>query len=116
MSERKFAQAYLKSLKVSPTKLSKITKSIAGLSVAKAMMQLTFCNLKSAKDVRELLKSAMMNAENNHGMNIDKLVVYRIDLGKAFVIKRFRARAKGRGNRILKPFSHLRIILTEVEE
>ncbi len=116
MSEKKFAQAYLKSLLVSPIKLNKITRAIAGLPVEKAMMQLDFCNLKSAKAVRDLLKSAMMNAENNHGMDIDKLIIHRIDSGKAFVMKRFRARARGRGNRILKPFCNLRIILTEVEE
>lgn len=116
MSEKKFAQAYLKSLRVSPIKLAKITRAIAGQPVEKAMMQLDFCNLKSAGAVRKLLQSAMMNAENNHGMDIDKLVIHRIDTGKAFVMKRFRARAKGRGNRILKPFSHIRIVLTEVEE
>lgn len=116
MSEKKFAQAYLKSLRVSPIKLGKVTRAITGLPVNKAMMQLTFCNLKSAKAIKDLLKSAMTNAENNHGMDIDKLVVHRIDTGKAFVMRRFRARAKGRGTRIEKPFSHVRIVLTEVEK
>lgn len=116
MSEKKFAQAYLRNLRISPIKLMKITRSIAGLPVDKAMMQLTFCNLKSAKAIKDLLKSAMTNAENNHAMDIDKLVIHRIDAGKAFVMKRFRARAKGRGTRIEKPFCHVRIILTEVEK
>ena len=58
----------------------------------------------------------MTNAENNHGMDIDKLVIARIDTGKSFVMKRFRARARGRGTRINKPFSHVRIVVTEVEE
>ena len=116
MSEKKFAQAYLKNLRVSPTKLMKVTRAINGMPVAKAMTQLTFCNLKSAKALKDLLKSAMTNAENNHGMDIDKLVIARIDTGKSFVMKRFRARARGRGTRINKPFSHVRIVVTEVEE
>ena len=116
MSEKKFAQAYLKNLRVSPLKLGKITRAIAGLPVEKAMMQLTFCNLKSAKALKDLLKSAMTNAENIHGMDIDKLIVYRVDTGKAIIMKRFRARAKGRGARIEKPFSHVRIVLTEKED
>jgi large subunit ribosomal protein L22 len=115
MSEKIFAQAYLKTLKVSPIKLNKITRSIVGLPVEKAMMQLTFSKLGSAKDVKNLLKSAIMNAENNHGMDIDKLVVYRIDSGKALVMKRFAARGRGRGTRIQKPFSNLRIVLIESE-
>lgn len=114
--EKKFAQASLKSLKVNQLKLGKIVRIIKGLPVEKAMTQLTFCNLRSAKAVKDLLKSAMTNAENNHGMDIDKLVIHRIDTGKAFVMKRFKARARGRGNRILKPFSNIRIVLTEVEK
>ena len=116
MSEKKFAQAYLRNLKVSPIKIMKITRAIHGMPVDKAMTQLTFCNLKSAKPIKDLLKSAMTNAENNHGMDIDKLVIHRIDTGKSFVMKRFHARGRGRGNRINKPFCHVRIVLTEVED
>lgn len=116
MSEKKYAQAYLRNLRVSPIKLNKLVRAIVKMPVNEAMKQLTFCNLKSAKPLKDLLKSAMSNAENNHGMDIDKLVICRIDTGKSFVMKRFMARAKGRGARILKPFSHVRIVLTEVEE
>lgn len=117
MSEEiKFAEASLKSLKTNQLKLSKVTRMIAGLPVEQAMKQLEFCNLAVARPVKKLLKSAMTNAENNHGMDMDRLVIHRIDTGKAFVMKRFRARARGRGNRILKPFSKIRIILTETKE
>ncbi len=115
MSERKFAEASLKALKISPLKLQKITRAISGMPVAEAMKNLTFCNLRVAKDVKMLLKSAMANAENNFGMDIDNLYIFRVDTGKAFVMKRFQARARGRGTRILKPFCNIRIILTEKE-
>ncbi|MDR2760300.1 MAG: 50S ribosomal protein L22 [Rickettsiales bacterium] len=116
MNEKKYAIAYLKALRVSPIKLSKLTRVLTGLSVSKAMARLSFCNLKTAPALKNLLKSAMTNAENNHGLDIDKLVVHRIDTGKAFAVKRFMARARGRGARISKPSSHVRIILTEMEE
>ena len=115
MSERKFAEASLKALKISPLKLQKITRAISGMPVAEAMKNLTFCNLRIAKDIKMLLKSAMANAENNFGMDIDNLYIFRVDTGKAFVMKRFQARARGRGTRILKPFCNIRIILTEKE-
>ncbi|MDR2778430.1 MAG: 50S ribosomal protein L22 [Rickettsiales bacterium] len=116
MSEyRKYAQAYLKNLRASPTKLDRIVRSIRGLPVGKAMTQLSFCNLKLASPIKNLLKSAIANAENNNGMDMDKLIIDRIDTGKAFTLRRFRARAKGRGARILKPFCHLRIVLTEAQ-
>jgi large subunit ribosomal protein L22 len=116
MSEIRCAQAYLKTLRVSPIKLNKLTRVLVRMPVAKAMTHLDFCNLKVAPALKALLKSAMTNAENNHAMDIDKLVINRIDTGKAVVLKRFRARAKGRGNRILKPSSHVRIIVTEMED
>ena len=115
MSEMKFAEASLKSLKISPIKLMKLTRAITGMPVEEAMKTLTFCNLRVAKDIKMLLKSAMANAENNHNLDIDTLSIFRIDTGKAFVMKRFRARARGRGTRILKPFCNLRIVLTGKE-
>ncbi|MDR1425574.1 MAG: 50S ribosomal protein L22 [Rickettsiales bacterium] len=114
--EEKYAQAYLKNLRGGMTKLGKLTKSIQGLPVGKAMTQLSFCNLRLASPIKNLLKSAITNAENNHGMDMDKLVIHRMDMGRAFTMKRSRARAKGRGSRIHKPFCHLRIILAEKEE
>ena len=111
-----FATAYLKALRVSPLKLRRVTRVVTGMSVEKALMNLTFCKIRVAKDVKELLKSAMANAENNQGMDIDNLIIHRIDVGKSFVMKRFRPRAKGRGCKILKPFSNIRIVLTEKKE
>lgn len=111
--EKKSAEASLKALRISPLKLRKITSAITGMPVEEAMKSLTFCNMRIAKNVKDLLKSAMANAENNHGMDIDNLFIFKIDTGKSFVMKRFRARARGRGTRILKPFSNIRIILTE---
>jgi large subunit ribosomal protein L22 len=116
MNEKRSAQAYLKTLRVSPIKLNKLTRVLVNMPVDKAMTHLSFCNLKIAPAIKDLLKSAMTNAENNHAMDIDKLVITRIDTGKAIVMKRFRARAKGRGARILKPTSHVRIIVTEMED
>lgn len=111
-----FAQAYLKALRISPSKLRRVTRAIVGMPLEEALTYLTFSKLRIAKDVKELVKSAMANAENNHGMDIDELCIHRIDVGKSFVMKRFRARAKGRGCRILKPFSNVRVILTEKKE
>jgi large subunit ribosomal protein L22 len=110
------AEAYLKAVRTSPLKLRKVTRAITGMPVEKALMYLTFCKMRISKNVKALLKSAMANAENNKGMDIDNLIVERIDVGRAFVMKRFRPRAKGRGCRILKPFSKIRIILTEKRE
>lgn len=110
------AEAKVKSLKVSPLKLNKLARGIVGLPVEKAMMLLSFSKMRVAKDVKALLNSAMANAENNHGMDIDNLYVHRVDVGKAFVLKRFKPRAKGRADRVLKPFSNIRIVLIEKNE
>ncbi len=113
---QKTAEAFLKSIRISPIKLSAVTRTISRMPANKAVVALSFSNKAIAKDVKKVLKSAMANAENNHGMDIDNLVIHRIDVGKAMVMKRFRARAKGRGARILKPFSNLRIVLIEKGE
>jgi large subunit ribosomal protein L22 len=113
---KKTAEAYLKSVKISPIKLGAVARSIKGLPVNKAVMALTFSNKAIAKNINKLLKSAMANAENNHGLDIDNLIIDRIDVGKAMVIKRFMTRARGRGSKILKPFSNLRIVLIEKGE
>ena len=114
--KKKTAEARLKSVKVSPIKLSALTRSIAGMPVEKAVMALTFSKKAVAEPLNKLLKSAMANAENNHGLDIDNLYIDKIEVGKAMVLKRFKARAKGRGNRILKPFSNVKIVLIEKGE
>jgi len=113
---KKTAEAHLKSVKVSPIKLSALARSITGMPVNKAVMALTFSNKSIAVVLNKLLKSAMANAENNHGLDIDNLFISRVDVGKSMVLKRFMPRAKGRGCRILKPFSNVRIILMEKGE
>ena len=113
VNEGKQVGAFLKSIKISPIKLSALARTIKGMPVAKATMLLSFSKKSIAKSVSKLLKSAMANAENNYGLDIDNLFINRVDVGKSMVLKRFKARAKGRGNRILKPFSNLRIILIE---
>ncbi len=116
ITKKKTAEAHLKSVRISPIKLSAVARSIAGMPVNKAVMALTFSNKAVAGAVNKLLKSAMANAENNHGLDIDNLFIDRVDVGKAMVMKRFKARAKGRGMKILKPFSNIRIVLIEKGE
>ena len=115
-TKKRTAEAHLKSVRISPIKLSAVARSIAGMPVSKAVMALTFSNKAVAPIVNKLLKSAMANAENNHGLDIDNLFIDRVDVGKSMVMKRYKARAKGRGARILKPFSNLRIVLIEKGE
>jgi large subunit ribosomal protein L22 len=107
------AVAYLNAVKSSPLKVMKLTRNITGLPVAEVLTKLKFCNLKIAVPVRSLIYSAMSNAENNHNMDVDNLIVKRIDVGRAFALKRFSARARGRSSRILKTFSNIRVVLVE---
>ena len=109
------AKAKLSNLRTSPIKLNQVAKMIRGLNVEAARTQLTFCGRRIANDVLKTLDSAIANAENNHDLNIDDLVVKEAYVGKAMKMKRFRARARGRGAKIEKPFSHLTIILREEE-
>ncbi len=107
------AHAQLRMLKVSPQKLNLIAQSIRGLTAEKALNELEFSPKRHAREVRKLLKSAIANAENNHNLDIDSLVVAEAHVGKNLVLKRFRARARGRGARILKPFSQITIVLRD---
>ncbi|MBN67386.1 MAG: 50S ribosomal protein L22 [Rickettsiales bacterium] len=109
------AQAVLRNLRVSPIKLNQVARSIRGLSAAEALKQLTFSQRRIALDVKKTLQSAIANAENNHNLDVDNLVVSEAYVGKSFTMKRFRARARGRGAKILKPFSHLTIVVQETE-
>lgn len=109
------AQAVLRKVRVSPRKLNLVAGMIRGLPVEKALDVLTFSRKRIAIDVKKTLMSALANAENNHGLDIDSLVVSEAYVGKSFVMKRFRARAKGRGVGIRKPFSHLTVVVSERE-
>lgn len=110
------AMAKLRMLRTSPQKLNLVAQMIRGKKVQKALDDLTFSRKRIAKDVYKCLYSAASNAENNHGLDLDSLVVVEAYVGKNLVMKRFRARARGRGAKILKPFSELTIVVRQVEE
>ena len=100
-------------LRVSPQKLNLVAQLIRGKKVAAALADLEFSRKRIARDVKKCLESAIANAENNHDLDVDDLVVKEAFVGKALVMKRFHARARGRGARILKPFSNLTIVVRE---
>lgn len=103
-------------LRGSPQKLNLVAASIRGMKVEKALTSLTFNRRRTAQDVRKVLQSAVANAENNHNLDVDSLVVAEATVGKALTMKRYRPRARGRVGKIIKPFSRLRIVVREVEE
>ena len=103
------AMAVAKMLRGSPQKLNLVATTIRGMKVEKALTSLSFNSRKAAVDVKKVLQSAIANAENNHQLDVDQLVVAEASVGKSLVMKRFRARARGRGAKILKPFSQLTI-------
>ena len=103
-------------LRGSPQKLNLVAQTIRGMKAEKALAALSFSPRRAAIDVKKVLQSAIANAENNHNLDVDSLIVAEATVGKALTMKRFRARARGRTGKILKPFSRLRIIVREVEE
>jgi large subunit ribosomal protein L22 len=109
------AQAVARMIRVSPQKLNLVAALIRGKKVATALAELTFSRKRIAKDVKKTLQSAIANAENNHELDVDSLVVAEAFVGKALVMKRFHARARGRASRVEKPFSNLTIVVREVE-
>lgn len=110
------ARAVASSLRVSPQKLNLVAATIRGKSVEAALAELMFSKRRISNDVRKVLQSAIANAENNHQLDVDQLVVAEASVGKSFTMKRFRARARGRGTRILKPVSNLTIVVAERED
>lgn len=113
--EVKTAKAKARMIRVSPRKLNLLAESIRGLKAGKAVAQLTFSKKRVAEEAKKVLLSAIANAENNNNMDVDRLVVKEAYVGKAMVMKRFHAGAKGRGNRILKPFSNMTVVVAEQE-
>ena len=109
------AKVVLKNLRTSPQKLNLVLQMIRRKKADKAISILQFSRKRISKDVEKALRSVISNAENNHSLDIDRLYVKEAFVGKGIVMKRFHARARGRGARILKPFSHLTIILSEDE-
>ena len=109
------AKAVTRNLRVSPQKLNLLAQLIRGKKVSAALADLEFSRKRIAKDVRKCLESAIANAENNHDLDIDDLIVAQAHVGKGLVIKRFHARGRGRAGKIMKPFSHLTIVVRQVE-
>ena len=106
-------KAINKNVKSSPRKVNLILKSITGMGVNEAVKNLTFARKRIAHDIKKTVQSAVANAENNYQYDIDKLYIKEAYAGKAIVLKRFRARAKGRASPIKKPYSNVTIILSE---
>ncbi len=107
------AKAVARMLRVSPQKLNLLAQLIRGKKVDKALAELEFTRKRSALEVKKALESAIANAENNHSLDVDDLVVAQAYVGNAMILKRFSARARGRSGRIRKPFANLTIIVRE---
>ena len=103
-------------LRTSPQKLNLVAQTIRGQKVEKALADLTFSPKRIASDVKKVLQSAIANAENNHDLDVDSLVITEAYVGKNLVMKRWRPRARGRVGKILKPYSQITIVLKQVEE
>src|SRR3954469_20167039 len=109
------AKAVAKMLRGSPQKLNLVAQMIRGKKAAAALADLEFSRKRISTEVRKCLESAIANAENNHDLDVDDLVVAEAHVGKALVIKRFSPRGRGRVGRIFKPFAHLTIVVRQVE-
>ena len=110
------ARAVARLMRVSPQKLNLLAQLIRGKKVDRALADLTFSRKRIAKDVKKTLESAVANAENNHNLDVDALVVAEAYVGKNLTMKRVRPRARGRSGRILKPFAQITVVLRQVEE
>ena len=109
------AKAVARMLRVSPQKLNLVAQLIRGKKVDTALADLQFSNKRIARDVKKCLESAIANAENNHDLDVDDLIVAEAHVGKALVMKRFTPRGRGRMGRIMKPFANLTIVVRQVE-
>ena len=110
------AQAIGRSIRTSPRKLNLVAQSIRGKKAEAALNELTFSPKRVAKDVKKVLQSAIANAENNHDLDVDDLVVSEASVGKNLVLKRFHARARGRGARVEKSFAQVTIVVQQLRE
>ena len=110
------ARAKLRMLKTSPQKLNLVAGLIRGKKVEKALTDLTFSKKRVAQDVKKCLQSAIANAENNHNLDVDELIVAEAYVGKNLTMKRGRPRARGRFGKIMKPFAEITVVVREVEE
>lgn len=110
------AMAFGKYIQTSPQKLNLVAQTIRGKKAGRALIDLEFSKRRVAQDVRKLLQSAIANAENNHGLDVDRLVVSVATVGKTMMMKRFHTRGRGRSARILKKVSNMTIVVREAEE
>jgi len=110
------ASAVLRNIRISPQKLNLVAETIRGQDAEAALSTLTFSRRRISGAVKKCLQSAIANAENNHELDVDRLIVAEANVGKGLVMKRWRPRARGRTARILKPFSHLTIVVRERAE
>ena len=110
------AMAKLRMLRTSPQKLNLVAGLIRGKKVEQALTDLTFSKKRISDDVKKCLQSAIANAENNHNLDVDELVVVEAYCGKNLIMKRGRPRARGRFGKIIKPFSEITIVVRQVEE
>jgi len=110
------AQAVVKSLRVSPQKLNLVAGLIRGKKVEQALAELEFSEKRIAGDVRKCVMSAVANAENNHSLDVNDLIIAEAYVGKNLIMKRFAARGRGRGSSIIKPFSQLTVVVRQVEQ
>ncbi len=110
------AMAYAKAIRTSPRKLNLVAQMIRGKEAATALTDLAFSRRRIAVEVRKVLQAAIANAENNHQLDVDRLMVAEATVGRAFVMKRFRPRARRRVGRLRKPFSNLTVIVRERDE
>ncbi len=110
------AQAIAHNLRTSPRKLNLVAQSIRGMKAGDALAALRFSKRRIAGDVRKCLQAAIANAENNHELDVDRLIVAEASVGKGLVIRRWQPRARGRSGQLRKPFSHITIVVREHEE
>jgi large subunit ribosomal protein L22 len=110
------ARAVARLIRVSPQKLNLLAQLIRGKKVDKALADLAFSRKRVARDVKKTLESAIANAENNHDLDVDALFVAEAYVGKNLVMKRLKARARGRAGRIEKPFAQITVVVRQVEE
>ena len=113
LNESKTAEATAKAVKGSVQKINLVCKLVNRMKADQAMLQLQFLRKRAAKDVLDVLNSAISNAENNFGMDVDNLYISKIMVGKAFALRRFHARGRGKASKITKPFSRITIYVSE---
>jgi len=110
------ASAFLRALRISPQKLNLVAQMIRGKTAQTALAELTFSRRRIARDVKKVLQAAIANAENNHQLDVDRLYVKEATVGRAFVMRRFHTRGRGRSSKIEKHFAHLTVVVRERPE